>query len=76
MRQTQNQPRPTTADMLPYGFVRMAAVVRLNGPGRSTIYRLTAEDKPSSPVRLVQRAVARRRIDVPRCRAGRPTVSH
>ncbi|HWH81899.1 MAG TPA: AlpA family phage regulatory protein [Burkholderiaceae bacterium] len=54
----------------------MAAVVRMTGLGRSTIYRLMAEDKFPSPVRLAKRAVAWRRIDLEQWSAGRPTVSH
>lgn len=57
-------------------FVRMAAVVRMTGLGRSTIYRLMAEDKFPPPVRLAKRAVAWRRIDLERWSAARPTVSH
>ena len=54
----------------------MPAVVRLTGLGRSTIYRLMAEDKFPSPVRLAKRAVAWRRIDLEQWSAGRPTVAH
>jgi prophage regulatory protein len=57
-------------------FVRMAAVLRMTGLGRSTIYRLMAEDKFPSPVRLAKRAVAWRRADLEVWSAGRPTVSH
>ena len=57
-------------------FVRMPAVVRMTGLGRSTIYRLMSEDKFPSPVRLAKRAVAWRRIDLEQWSAGRPTVSH
>jgi len=54
----------------------MAAVVRLTGLGRSTIYRLIAENKFPSPVRLAKRAVAWRRIDLDQWSASRPKVSH
>ncbi len=57
-------------------FIRMAVVVRLTGLGRSTIYRLMAEDKFPSPVRLAKRAVAWRRTDLERWSEGRPTVTH
>ena len=53
-----------------------AAVVHMTGLGRSTIYRLMAEHKFPSPVRLAKRAVAWRRIDLEHWSAGRPTVSH
>ena len=57
-------------------FLRMRAVTRMTGLGRSTIYRLVAQDKFPSPVRLAKRAIAWRRIDVEHWSAGRPTVIH
>jgi len=39
-------------------FLRMTAVTRMTGLGRSTIYRLVAQRKFPSPVRLANRAVA------------------
>lgn len=76
MSQTQTERKPTAVDTAPLVFVRMAAVVRMTGLGRSTIYRLMAENKFPSPVRLAKRAVAWRRIDLEQWSAGRPTVSH
>ncbi|MCR5867572.1 AlpA family phage regulatory protein [Aquincola sp. J276] len=38
--------------------------MRLTGLGRSTIYRLMAEDDFPTPVRLAKRAVAWRRVDL------------
>lgn len=58
MSQTQTESKPPAADAQPAVFVRMASVVRMTGLGRSTIYRLMAEDKFPSPVRLAKRAVA------------------
>lgn len=72
----QTKPKPRAADAQPTMFVRMAAVVRMTGLGRSTIYRLMAENKFPSPVRLAKRAVGWRRIDLDQWSAGRPTVSH
>ena len=46
MSQTQTQPKPPAADVQLAVFVRMAAVVRMTGLGRSTIYRPT---KPAGP---------------------------
>lgn len=43
MSQTQTESKPTAANVQPAVFVRMAAVVRMTGLGRSTIYRLMAE---------------------------------
>jgi prophage regulatory protein len=57
-------------------FVRMAVVIRMTGLGRSTIYRLMAEDKFPPPVRLSKRAIAWRRADLERWSAARPTVAH
>lgn len=46
----------STAD--PSVFLRMKAVTKMTGLGRSTIYRLVAQDKFPSPVKLADRAVA------------------
>lgn len=76
MNPMQPKPAPGMADAPPTVFLRMSAVVRMTGLGRSTIYRLMAEDKFPSPVRLAKRAVAWRRIDLEQWSAGRPTVAH
>jgi prophage regulatory protein len=57
-------------------FLRMWAVTRMTGLGRSTIYRLVAQDKFPSPVRLANRAIAWRRTDLERWSEARPTVAH
>ena len=57
-------------------FLRMRAVTRLTGLGRSTIYRLVAQDKFPCPVRLASRAVAWRRVDLERWSEARPNVAH
>lgn len=57
-------------------FLRMPMVVRLTGLGRSTIYRLIADDKFPCPVRLGPRAVAWRRVDLERWSEARPTIAH
>jgi prophage regulatory protein len=54
----------------------MRAVIRMTGLGRSTIYRLVAQNKFPSPVRLANRAVAWRRVDLERWSENRPTVTH
>jgi prophage regulatory protein len=76
MSQTQTAATAPAADIPQVAFVRMAAVVRMTGLGRSTIYRLISENKFPSPVRLAKRAVAWRRIDLETWSAERPTVSH
>jgi len=75
MTQTPIEPtRPS--DLQPSVFLRMPAVVHMTGLGRSTIYRLVAEENFPPPVRLAKRAVAWRRVDVETWSAGRPTTSH
>jgi prophage regulatory protein len=75
MSQTQTGTK-LPVDAHPAVLVRMPAVVRMTALGRSTIYRLMAEDKFPSPVRLAKRAVAWRRIDLEQWSAGRPTIAH
>lgn len=57
-------------------FLRMPTVMRLTGLGRSTIYRLIAEQSFPCPVRLGRRAVAWRRTDLDRWSEARPVVEH
>ena len=57
-------------------FLRMTTVVRLTGLTRSTIYRLIADKRFPSPVRLGPRAVAWRRTDLLSWSESRPTTSH
>jgi prophage regulatory protein len=76
MNQPQPDSTPPVAEPPPALFVRMTAVVRMTGLGRSTIYRMMAEHKFPSPVRLAKRAIAWRRIDLEQWSAGRPPVSH
>lgn len=71
---TPNAAENPDPDICP--FLRMWAVTRLTGLGRSTIYRLVAQDKFPSPVRLSNRTVAWRRTDLERWTEGRPTVAH
>lgn len=57
-------------------FLRMRTVLRMTGLGRSTIYRLMARSKFPAPVRLSDRAVAWRQVDVEKWSAARPTAGH
>ena len=57
-------------------FLRMRAVLRMTGLGRSTIYRWIADNKFPSPVRLGPRAVAWRSSDLDEWSEARPVVSH
>ena len=56
-------------------FLRMWAVTRMTGLGRSKIYRLVAQDKFPSPVRLANRAIAWRRTDLERWSEAHPTIA-
>jgi prophage regulatory protein len=76
MSQPLTPPKSPTNAPQPALFFRLASVMHMTGLGRSTIYRLMAEDKFPSPVRLATRAVAWRREDIEQWSAGRPEVSH
>lgn len=72
-------PRDTTpppVEAPPAVFLRMTGVMHMTGLGRSTIYRLMAEQKFPAPVRLSRRAVAWRRADLEQWSADRPKASH
>jgi prophage regulatory protein len=70
------QPRDDSAipPALPM-FLRMPTVIRMTGLGRSTIYRMIAEEKFPKSVRIGERAVAWRQIDLDRWCQSRE-VSH
>jgi len=57
-------------------FLRIGGVMRLTGLGRSTIYRMMAEDAFPQPVRLTRRLIAWRRADLDQWGDGRPKVAH
>jgi prophage regulatory protein len=76
MNTTRHLHPPQAAATPPAVFLRMAGVMHMTGLGRSTIYRLMAEHKFPSPVRLAKRAVAWRRADLEQWSAERPTASH
>jgi prophage regulatory protein len=57
-------------------FLRISLVMRLTGLGRSTIYRLMAEDEFPQPVRLTRRLIAWRRTDLDQWSDGRPRATH
>jgi prophage regulatory protein len=56
-------------------LLRLPAVMRLTGLGRSTIYRLVAEQRFPGPVRLAARAVAWRRSDLELWSESRPAAT-
>jgi prophage regulatory protein len=74
MNQVQIEPKPVVTEVQAPAFVRLTAVIHMTGLGRTTIYRLMAQDKFPSPVRLAKRAIVWRRIDLEQWSAGRPTV--
>lgn len=57
-------------------FLRLPAVMKLTGLGRSTIYRMVADNRFPCPVRIASRAVAWRRTDLDRWSESRPVVTH
>lgn len=57
-------------------FLRLPAVMKLTGLGRSTIYRMVADKRFPCPVRIASRAVAWRRTDLDRWSESRPAVTH
>lgn len=68
-------PLPVNSPGIPM-FFRIGAVVRLTGLGRSTIYRLIAQDAFPQPIRLTQRRVGWRPEDLDRWREQRLRASH
>lgn len=69
----------STMTIEPFGdrlFARMPTVVRLTGLGRSTIYRMIAQDQFPAPIRLGARAVGWRWTDLERWSAQRSSVPH
>jgi prophage regulatory protein len=57
-------------------LLRIASVVRITGLGRSTIYRLMAEDRFPAPERLTSRLVAWRRADLQRWSDSKSPVTY
>lgn len=74
-RTTARPPQAAEATSTPM-FLRIGVVMRLTGLGRSTIYRMMAEDEFPQPVRLTRRLIAWRRVDLDRWSDGRPSVTH
>ena len=57
-------------------FLRIGSVMRITGLGRSTIYRLMADDQFPHPVKLTKRVVAWRRADLERWGEARESITH
>ena len=76
MQRTAPESSSARADSITPVFLRMPTFMRMTGLGRSTIYRLMADQKFPCPVRLGPRAVAWRRSDLDRWSEARPAVTH
>ena len=57
-------------------LLRIGSVMRITGLGRSTIYRLVADNAFPAPVRLTKRAVAWRRSELEQWSQARPMATH
>lgn len=57
-------------------LLRLPKVMAMTGLGRSTIYRLVAEDKFPAPVRLSARAIAWRLVDLQHWSDTRDVATH
>jgi prophage regulatory protein len=67
--------RPTLGSDMP-AFLRLPAVIRITGLGRTTIYRMVADKKFPRPVPLGVRAIAWRTADVEQWSNARPPTTH
>jgi prophage regulatory protein len=76
MRHVETASAKGPTDAIGAEFLRLPSVVRRTGLGRSTIYRLIAQRKFPSPVKLAGRAVGWRRTDLDRWSEARPSVTH
>lgn len=74
--QPTHSPSPDFHDEVPPVFLRMPSVMQMTGLGRSTIYRLMAQQQFPCPVRLGVRAVAWRRSELDMWSQTRPAASH
>lgn len=63
------------AGSVPY-LLRLPAVLRTTGLGRSTLYRLISEQAFPPPVKLASRAVAWRREEVQRWASASAPAAH
>ena len=76
VQRTPPESSPARTDYVTPVFLRMPTVMRITGLGRSTIYRLMAERKFPSPVKLAGRAIGWRRTDLDLWIEARPTAMH
>jgi prophage regulatory protein len=69
-------PLPARPEKPAPAFLRTPSVMHMTGLGRSTIYRMMAEQRFPSPVKLSTRAVAWRREDLDRWSEDLKAASH
>jgi prophage regulatory protein len=74
MDQTEFPSRTGNVGSMPQ-MLRLPAVLKVTGLGRSTVYRMVAEHTFPAPVKLAKRAVGWRHDDVQQWTAGRPSTS-
>lgn len=67
---------PASQDRRDTEFLRLPSVLRRTGLGRSTIYRLMADEKFPAPVKLSGRAIGWRQSDLDRWSNELPTMAH
>lgn len=71
----QSSPAANTAsEFLPPRLLRLPMVIRITGLARSTIYRMIARQQFPGPLRIGQRCVAWRQIDIDEWIDGRPST--
>ena len=76
MERSLQAPASVAIDDAPSLLLRLPAVMKLTGLGRSTIYRMVAERRFPCPVRITNRAVAWRRADLDHWSDARPAATH
>ncbi|XHS77118.1 helix-turn-helix transcriptional regulator [Burkholderiaceae bacterium UC74_6] len=69
----QQPHQPSRAQSASTTFLRLPSVLRITGLGRSTIYRMVADNRFPRPVRIGQRAIAWRRSDLESWGKARPS---
>jgi len=74
MKHYESTPQSEATASLPQ-FLRLPAVLKATGLGRSTVYRMVAEHTFPAPVKLAKRAVGWRHDDVRQWTMGRPSTS-
>jgi prophage regulatory protein len=76
MRQSNSAAENGFHDARDSEFLRLPSVLRRTGLGRSTIYRLVADEKFPAPVKLSGRAIGWRQSDLERWSKELQTQAH